>query len=113
MEAYKCEVSIIIISSWLTGYSLPLLDDTSCKPAKSPIVDEVAFQEPSPHVNNSSPEGKLVDGKEVPLAENGIWWFRVCMKMLSLTVVSQNCFDPAHCKSGNECGQPFERLLAL
>ena len=69
---------------------LPLLDDTSGKPAKSPVVDEVAFQEPS-HVNNLSPEGKLVDGKEVPPAENGIWRFCVCKKMLSLTIASEIC----------------------
>ena len=51
--------------------SLALLDETSHAPSKSPVVDEVAFQEPSP-ANHSSPESKLVDGNEVLPAENGI-----------------------------------------
>ena len=89
-------------------YSLPLLDDTLCTPAKSPEVDEVAFQESSP-ANHSSPEGKLIDGKEVPLAENGIWLCCVCMH----ENVHHRCepdssesklFDPTHGKYGNECG---------
>ena len=30
---------------------------------------------------------------------------------VSLTVVSQSCFDPAHCKSGNKCGQPHVSFI--
>ena len=55
--------------------SLALLDDTSCAPSKSPVVDEVPFQEPSPCVNHPSPESKVTDGNEVPPAENGMGWF--------------------------------------